>query len=93
MIENSTFHGQNDSGTALDITDSSLTIIVNSSFFPTDLVPAGTFLMQISSQSLNVSVRITGAILVSNSNISIIKCNFLENSAEIGRAIIHPRLQ
>ena len=51
MIENSTFHGQNDSGTALGIIDSSLTIIVNSSFFPTEMVPAWTFSMQISSQT------------------------------------------
>ena len=51
MIDNSTFHGQNDSGTVLDITDSSLTIIVNSSFFPTEMVPAWIILMQISSQT------------------------------------------
>ena len=87
----STFYGQNDSGIALDIADSSLTIIVNSSLFPNR---SGNC-MDISDANIksNISVQITRAILVSNSNISIIKCNFSENSAEIGEAIIHPRLQ
>ena len=83
-IENSAFHGHNNSRTALDITNSNLTIL-NSTFIANRV---GTCMENFDANTeSNVSVRIAGAILVSNSNISIINCNFLNNSAEIGGAM------
>ena len=83
-IENSTFQGQNDSGTTLNIVDTNLTIM-NSSFL---FNRVGTCLEIFDANvESNVSVRIGGAILVSTSNIDITKCNFLENSAEMGGAM------
>ena len=83
-IENSTFQGHNNSKTALDIEDTNLTIM-NSSFL---FNRVGTCLdIFDASIESNVSVRIAGEILVTNSNVNIIKCNFLENSAEIGGAV------
>ena len=84
MIDNCTFQGQNGSGTALDIADTNLTI-VNSSFVSNRVgTCVETFDVAIKS---NVSIRIGGAIVVSTSNINITKCNFLENSAEMGGAM------
>ena len=83
-IENCTFQGQNNSGTALDITETNLTL-VNSSFV-SNRVGSCLDIFDVNTES-NISVRIGGAILVTNSNVSIIKCSFLENSAEIGGAI------
>ena len=83
-IENCTFQGQNNSGTALDITETNLTL-VNSSFV-SNRFGSCLDIFDVNTES-NISVRIGGAILVTNSNISIIKCNFLANSAEIGGAI------
>ena len=84
IIENSTFQGQSDSGTALNINDTNLTI-VNSSF-ASNRVGACMEIFDVDFES-DISVRIAGAILVTTSNINIIRCNFLENSAEIGGAI------
>ena len=84
MIDNSTFQGQNGSGTALDIADTNLTI-VNSSFV-SNRVGTCVEIFDVAIKS-NVSIRIGGAIVVSTSNINIIKCNFLENSAKMGGAM------
>ena len=83
-IENSTFLGQNDSETALNITKSNL-IIINSTFIANRV---GTCIKVFDANTESyVSVQIAGAILASNSNIRIINCNFLKNSAEIGGAV------
>ena len=83
-IENSTFHGQNDSETALDITKSNLTIL-NSTFIA-NRVGTCMKIFDVKAES-NVSARIAGAILASNSNVNITNSNFLNNSAEIGGAM------
>ena len=84
MIENSTFQGQSGSGTALDITDTNLTI-VNSSFI-SNRVGRCLDIFDLSTMS-NISVRVGGAIFVDMSNVSIINCIFVNNSAEIGGAM------
>ena len=85
IVENSTFQGQNNiSSTALDITQTNLTI-VNSSFF---LNNAGRCLdiFDINTAS-NISLHVGGVIFVDKSNISIINCTFINNSAEFGGVI------
>ena len=89
IIENSTFQGQSDSGTALSINDTNLTIV--NSFFVSNGVGTCMDVFDVDFES-DISVRIAGAILVTTSNIHIIRCNFLENNAEIGGAIyVHKR--
>ena len=83
-IENSTFLGQNNSETALDITKSNLTIL-NSTFIA-NRVGTCMKIFDVKTES-NISTRIAGAILTSNSNVNITNCKFLNNSAEIGGAI------
>ena len=84
IIENSTFQGQNDSETAVYITDTNLTIM-NSSFTSNRVGHCLSIFDSILSTSR--FVRVGGAIFVAKSNVSIIKCTFINNSAEIGGTI------
>ena len=83
-IENSTFRGQNESGTVLDVTKVNLTIL--NSYFISNSVGRCLDIFDISTAS-HVSLRVGGAIFVDKSNVSIINCLFVNNSAEIGGAI------
>ena len=83
-IENSTFQGQNNSGTILDITQVNLTI-VKCSFF-SNSVGRCLDIFDINTAS-TISVHVGGAIFVDKSNVSIINCSFVNNSAEVGGAI------
>ena len=78
-IENSTSQGQDDSGTAIDITDTNLTVI-NSSFLSNKVGTCNKI-------DTNISVGIGGAILANNSKVIIRKCKFLKNNAEMGGAM------
>ena len=84
-IENSTFQGQNASGMVLDIANVNLTI-VNSSFL-SNSIGRCIDIYDIDTRPHIISVRVGGAIFVDKSNVSIIKCTFFNNSAEIGGAI------
>ena len=83
-IDNSTFQGKNNSGTALDIIETSLTI-VNSSFVSNRV--GRCLIIFDSNTTSNRSVHAGGAIFVTKSNLSVIKCTFVNNSAEVGGAI------
>ena len=83
-IESSTLQGQNNSSTALDITETNLTI-TNSSFVSNRVGRClSIFDMKVGS---NRYFRVGGVIFVNDSNISIIECTFLNNSAEVGGTI------
>ena len=84
-IENSTFQGQNASGTVLDIANVNLTIL-NSSFL-SNSIGRCIDIYAINIRPHIISVRVGGAIFVDKSNVSIIKCTFSNNSAEVGGAI------
>ena len=77
-IENSTFQGQYNSSTVLDITKVDLTIM-NSSFFLNN-VGRCLDIFKLSTAS-NISVRVGGVLFVDKSNVTIIKCMFVNNSA------------
>ena len=83
-IENSTFQGQYNSSTVLDITKVDLTIM-NSSFIFNN-VGRCLDIFKLSTAS-NISVRVGGVLFVDKSNVTIIKCTFVNNSAEVGGAI------
>ena len=83
-IENSTFQGQNNSGTALDTTETNLTIV--NSLFVSNRIGRCLIIFD-SSTTSNRSIRAGGAIFVAKSNLSIIKCTFVNNSAEVGGAM------
>ena len=83
-IEKSTFQGQNNSGTVLDVTKVDLTI-VNSSFFFNN-VGHCLDIFDLSTSS-NISVRVGGVLFVNKSNVTIINCTFVNNSAEVGGTI------
>ena len=84
IIDKSTFQGQNNSGTVLDITNANLTI-VNSSFFFNN-VGHCLDVFDLSTSS-HISVRVGGVLFVDKSNVTIINCTFVNNSAEVGGAI------
>ena len=84
-IENSTFQGQNASGTVLDIANVNLTIV--NSFFLSYSIGRCIDIYAINIRPHIISVRVGGAIFVDKSNVSIIKCTFFNNSAEVGGAI------
>ena len=83
-INNCTFQGQNDSGTALNITESNL-IATNTIFVSNrvgnraDIVDRNT--------SNHTSVYVGGTIFLAKGNLAIVGCIFLNNSAEVGGAI------
>ena len=83
-IDKSTFQGQNNSGTVFDITNVNLTI-VNSSFFSNN-VGRCLNIFDISTAS-DISVHVGGVLFVDKSNVTIIKCTFVNNSAEVGGTI------
>ena len=84
VIETSTFHGQNDSGTALEVRQSNVSII-NSSFV---LNTVGSCLTSPTELSDHSQFLVGGAIFAQNSsNITIVKSTFEKNRAEIGGAI------
>ncbi len=84
VINNSTFQGQNNSGTALAITETSL-IATNTSFV-SNRVGTSVDIVDINTL-LTISVYVGGAIFVVKSSITIVRCNFFNNSAEVGGAI------
>ena len=83
-IENCTFQGHNNSGTAINIVKTNLNLA--NSFFVSNKVGSCLDLTDENSGS-HTFVRIGGAIVVTNSNTSIINCSFLGNSAKFGGAI------
>ena len=84
VIETSTFHGQNDSGTALEVRKSNVSII-NSSFV---LNTVGSFQTLPTELGDHSQFLVGGAIFAQNSsNITIVKSTFENNRAEIGGAI------
>ena len=83
-IENCIFQGMNDSGTALDITETNLTI-VNSSFV-SNRVGRCLKIFDLNA-TLSMFLRVGGAIFMNKSSLSVIKCTFVNNSAEVGGAI------
>ena len=84
VIETSTFHGQNDSGTALEVCKSNVSII-NSSFVSNIVGSCLTLPTELNDHS---QILVGGAILAQNySNVTIVKSTFENNRAEIGGAI------
>ena len=84
MISNSTFQGQNGSQTALKIAESNL-IVTNSSFI---FNRVGTCLDIVDIKTAShIIVHVGGAIFVAKSNVTITRCTFFNNSADVGGAI------
>ena len=84
VIETSTFHGQNDSGTALEVRKSNVSTI-NSSFVSNTVGSCLTLPIEYLDQR---QFLVGGAIFAQNSsNITIVKSTFKNNRAEIGGAI------
>ena len=73
MINNSTFQGQNDSGTALSITETNL--IITNTFFISNRVGNSLDIVD-RNTSLYTFVHVGGAIFVAKSNLTIVKCVF-----------------
>ena len=84
MISNSTFQGQNGSQTALKIAESNL-IVTNSSFI-SNRVGTCLDIVDIKTTS-HIIVHVGGAIFVAKSNVTITRCTFFNNSADVGGAI------
>ena len=84
MISNSTFQGQNGSRTALIIAESNL--IVTNSFFVSNRVGNDKDIVDINTLS-NIVIHVGGAIFVAKSDVTIIRCTFFNNSADVGGAI------
>ena len=81
-IENSTFQGQNASGSALEVNGTSIEID-NSSFISNTVGSC----LNISDDISYKPVRVGGAIFATQSNVTITKSKFVGNSAEMGGAI------
>ena len=82
-VENCIFEGQNYSGTAMEI-DNTTTEISNSLFHTNT---ADHCLSIFADEIGNISVRVGGALFVAQSSASITNCTFERNSAEVGGAM------
>jgi hypothetical protein len=76
-INNSTFQGQNNSGTALNITETIL--VITNSFFVYNRVGNSLDVVDRNTSSHTI-VHVGGAIFVAKSNITIVGCIFFNNS-------------
>ena len=88
VLDDSTFQGQEESGTALEVTDTNLRIVNSSFMFNT----VGSFHGPIRILEYWIGDQLAyayvgGAVIATHSNVTIVKSIFIGNSAEVGGAI------